>query len=126
MLIEIQDIFREEQSGLTTEDKISFRMVLHQTYNYKLLEEEIEWCQSFKIEWLEEGDLSTGFFHCLVSTYQRVNTIISSDGDSTSSEKDEISEVIVRFFHQLYGSQDIADLKLDNLEFGCAGDKWDK
>ncbi|XP_059076363.1 uncharacterized protein LOC131875739 [Cryptomeria japonica] len=74
------------------------------------LREEIFWKQKSRIDWLQEGDRNTAFFHNSVKARRQGNSIsslVSQDGAQLSSSAD-ISREAVNYFSNLFSREDIA------------------
>ena len=68
------------------------------------LREEIFWKQKSRIDWLQEGDRNTAFFHNSVKARQHGNSLSSlilSDGTQIYSH-DAISQEVVKYFFDLF------------------------
>ncbi|CAN0854236.1 hypothetical protein LINGRAHAP2_LOCUS5868 [Linum grandiflorum] len=68
-----------------------------------LEQEEIFWKQKSRIQWLEEGDKCTAFFHTSTKVRRKRNRIESLKIDGTwSSNPEEVKQAVVDYFRNLF------------------------
>lgn len=85
------------------------------------LREEIFWKQKSRIDWLQEGDKNTTFFHSSVkekSYGNLITSIISRQGDPLSSFQ-AISKEVVRFFSSLFTKENQMAGAEEDLVLDC-------
>lgn len=95
--------------GLTSDLSIAESLALKGLEEWEL-REEIFWKQKSRIDWLQEGDRNTAFFHNSVKAWRQGNSIsslVSQDGAQLSSSAD-ISREAVNYFSNLFSREDIA------------------
>ncbi|XP_059064720.1 uncharacterized protein LOC131044660 [Cryptomeria japonica] len=95
--------------GLTSDLSIAESLALKGLEEWEL-REEIFWKQKSRIDWLQEGDRNTAFFHNSVKARRQGNSIsslVSHDGAQLSSSAD-ISREAVNYFSNLFSREDIA------------------
>ena len=71
--------------------------------------EEIFWKQKYRIDWLQEGDRNTAFFHNSVKARRQGNTLsslITREGMHLSSNVD-ISRAAVNYFSNFFSKEDL-------------------
>ena len=76
------------------------------------LQEEIFWKQKSRVDWLQEGDRNTAFFHNTVKACRSGNSItslVSTFGDQLFS-KETISLEAKRYFYQLFSKEEPGSL----------------
>ena len=76
------------------------------------LREEIFWKKKSQVDWLQEGDRNTTFFHNTVKARRSGNSItslVSTSGDQLFS-KDVISLEAKRYFYQLFSKEEPGSL----------------
>ena len=96
----------QEESGALDEEELRRKTEVIRELEKCILMEEISWRQKSKVLWLKEGDKCTKFFHSIANSNRRYNTIDTlMIGDSPSSNQDEISEHIVKFYQKLFSKQ---------------------
>lgn len=64
--------------------------------------------QRSRVKWLKEGDQNTRFFHNFIKgklTRSRISSLVDSDGNSLTEEKD-IKREILSFYMDLLGTED--------------------
>ena len=94
-----QDFISEESSALREVEEWELR-------------EEIFWKQKSRVDWLQEGDRNTAFFHNTVKARRSGNSItslVSTSGDQLFS-KEAISLEAKRYFSQLFSKEEPCSL----------------
>ena len=94
-----QDFISEESSALREVEEWELR-------------EEIFWKQKSRVDWLQEGDRNTTFFHNTVKARRSGNSItslVSTSGDQLFS-KEAISLEAKRYFSQLFSKEEPCSL----------------
>ena len=94
-----QDLMSEESSALREVEEWELR-------------EEIFWKQKSRVDWLQEGDRNTTFFHNTVKARRSGNSItslVSTSGDQLFS-KEAISLEAKRYFSQLFSKEEPCSL----------------
>ena len=85
------------------------------------LHEEIFWKKKSRINWLQEGDRNTAFFHNSVKAWRQVNSLsslIRPEGMHLSSIV-EISRSVVKYFSTLFSNEEL-DARAEEKEIlGC-------
>jgi len=80
--------------------------------------EKVSWRQKSRVTWLKEGDKCTKFFHSIVNSNRRYNSMDSLlIGDSISSNLAEIGEHVVQFYQDLFFETHSWRPRLDDLSF---------
>ena len=66
--------------------------------------EEIFWSQKSRVQWLNEGDRNTHFFHSSVKGRRKRNKIhrLQRDDSSWTSTEEEIEEEVVKHYKDLF------------------------
>lgn len=79
ILKEIQSLDTREESSLLSEEEIARRLFLKESFKKslarKVRQEEIEWRQRSRCQWLNDGGKNSKFFHGLASNRLRRNRI---------------------------------------------------
>ncbi|XP_041009220.1 uncharacterized protein LOC121253280 [Juglans microcarpa x Juglans regia] len=111
----------EEERELFEEERARKIQVTMDIERVSLLEE-ISWRQKSRALWLKEGDKCTKFFHRLANSHRRNNAIetLMIDG-VTSSNQDEISNHVVKYYENVLSEQFSWRPRLDGLTFDVLG-----
>lgn len=94
---------------------------LIQEMNTKLEEaysaEEAYWRQRSRLLWLRLGDRNTGFFHATTKGRKRANSfsVIENVEGTMCYKEEEISKVIVNYFHDMFTSMGAANNKEETV-----------
>ena len=80
--------------------------VLKKEVNALMDKEERLWRQRSRTLYLKDGDHNTKFFHCRATQRKRKNFIagIRNHSDLWCTDKDQISDVFVKYFSELFSS----------------------
>ena len=114
-LVDLENI--EESHGLTAEERLELDRIQGELEKASLLEE-ICWRQESRVLCIREGDKNTKFFHRLVNSHRRFNSNDSPMVDGVlSSNLEDITECISRFYWQLYSENVAYRPVLDDVEF---------
>ena len=73
-----------------------------------MLDEESFYRHKSRVQWIQEGDMNTRFFHNMVATKQKtktITTLIDEQGNRLSTYA-QISHEVVSFFQRLFGTVD--------------------
>ncbi|KAJ0977891.1 hypothetical protein J5N97_013365 [Dioscorea zingiberensis] len=75
-------------------------------YEQIISEEEAYWRQRSRINWLQQGDQNTKFFHAVANQRRNTNWITQLHHEgSTVTEPTQISDIISRYFTDLFGRE---------------------
>jgi hypothetical protein len=124
LLLQIQDLDRfEEQRSLFALERLS-KVQRQAEYEKLLLLEEITWRQKSRVKWLREGDKNTRFFHRVVNSNRRINSIdrLSLDGILTIDQT-AIGEGLVKFYSNLFSDEALRRPLLDDLRFSSIAEE---
>ena len=106
-----------EEGGLSEEERERKRQ-LCRDLERALLQEEISWRQKSRIKWLKEGGKCTKFFHLMVNSNKRYNTIDSLlINGALSSNPTAIRDHAVNYYEFMFAESMSWRPKLDDLEF---------
>jgi hypothetical protein len=84
--------------------------------------EETSWHQKSRMQWLQEGDDNTKFFHRMVNSNHRRNYVNGLEVDGVFyEEKEEVKQQIVQFYSSLYQENEPWRLVVDGLPFASIG-----
>ena len=74
--------------------------------NELLKREEIMWCQRSRVQWLQEGNHNTKYFHNKANQRRRKNAIMSLKDEHGVAQEEplEIERIVVNYFSQIYSS----------------------
>lgn len=101
-----------EERAVTEEDQYQLKK-LHEELNELLEREEIAWRQRSRVQWLQEGNRNTKFFHNKATQRRKKNTIESlvDDHGTKHEEQQRIEQLIVDYFSQIYTSSNPQNLE---------------
>ncbi|XP_058752306.1 uncharacterized protein LOC131625459 [Vicia villosa] len=131
------DLHLEEEVKLLNElksDGMSINSQLSQEVNarrkksqdniWRLLQhKEIMIKQKARLKWIKEGDNNTKYFHSVLKTRTRKNTIVSIQSDQGRLEGvEEVKEGVKKFFEQRFKKQCTPRPRLQGLEFNKLND----
>ena len=86
--------------------------------------EEVSWRQKSKELWLKEGDRNTRFFHIMVNSHRRGNTLLNININGRRLAQDtEIKEGLVDAFQNLLSAPNSWRPPLPDLPFYVVGDE---
>jgi hypothetical protein len=87
-------------------EEIAKRDECYQNLERTLFQEEVSWRQKSRALWLKEGDRNTSYFHRVVNSHRRNNTmaVMMMDGNRTEDPA-VITNHIVQFYKTLYSEQ---------------------
>nr|XP_023928567.1 uncharacterized protein LOC112039889 [Quercus suber] len=107
----------KESRGLTAEDKLNLERIQGELEEASLLEE-ICWRQKSRVLCIRDRDRNTKFFHHIVNSHRRFNSIdrLMVDGE-LSSDLEDIAKAISHFYRQLYSENVVDKPVLDDVEF---------
>ncbi|GLT72801.1 hypothetical protein SLA2020_447050 [Shorea laevis] len=104
----------------TTPDSVGEIKYHQAAIENRLDREELKWKQRAKVQWLQNGDRNTKFFHLFANQRKktnRINEILNETGVSCTNSS-EISCAFLEYFHSLFSSSgpDTVDECLDVLQ----------
>uniref|UniRef100_A0A2N9G3M9 CCHC-type domain-containing protein n=1 Tax=Fagus sylvatica TaxID=28930 RepID=A0A2N9G3M9_FAGSY len=101
-----------EERAVTEEDQYQLKK-LREELNELLEREEIAWRQRSRVQWLQEGNRNTKFFHNKATQRRKKNTIESlvDDQGTKHEEQQRIEQLIVDYFSQIYTSSNPQNLE---------------
>lgn len=89
---------------------------LDRAYN----EEELYWSQKRRVQWLQEGDRNTSFFHASFMRRRKGNMIVQLEkkGRGECNSKEEVLEEVSKFYETLFTSEDMGswESKVDGID----------
>lgn len=110
--IQILD-YQEEKDELSNQERHE-RMALKDYLHTILLQEEILWRRSARIQCIKNGDKNTKFFHAYASARKRKNTISKVEANGTHLDnQDDIREAFIEFYSNLYCTTGPSDIRLN-------------
>ena len=105
LLIEQKQQDLEEAQTCQAND-IALIATIEKELNDAYAKEEEYWKQRSRLLWLNLGDRNTGFFHATARNRKRANafSVIEDSEGKMVYQEEEISQVIISYFHQLFTS----------------------
>ncbi|KAL9668767.1 hypothetical protein QQ045_006307 [Rhodiola kirilowii] len=113
------------QQQVITEAVIQSEERLSAEIDEWLQREEILWQQRSRVNWLEEGDSNTKFFHAYATSRRKrnfINQLLKSDG-TTCTDRSEIQNEIVSYFKHLYAADNQASVSEMTSKLQCVRPK---
>jgi hypothetical protein len=101
-----QQKIHEKKTNIPTKDDITEIHQMEVSLDKLLKQEETWWSQRAKANWLQHGDMNTGFFHFKASQRKRknkINFILDQQGNKATSNKD-IQQAFMDYFNNIFTS----------------------
>lgn len=110
LILSTQVALDEALSALLPDSELIARLTA--TLNDAYSEEESYWRQRSRIQWLQDGDCNTGFFHAVTRGRNAVNklAVIENDAGEAAYGDDSIAKCIADFYREVFTSSPRGDL----------------